>query len=80
MRGGAKVTIEPHRHEGKGICIVLYHAVYFSLMHDAQPTVLWHCWLGVRKRWVLAWLSIWVWCKWFAYGPAYATPHHLLLP
>jgi len=23
MRGGAKVTIEPHRHEGN--CVILYH-------------------------------------------------------
>jgi len=30
MRGGAKVTIEPHRHEG--MCTVLYHSPYYELI------------------------------------------------
>jgi len=46
------------------------------------PSVLWHCWLGVRKsirpvkNWVLGYWRGYlsgVFCKWFAYGPANAT-------
>ena len=46
------------------------------------PSVLWHCWLGVRKRiwpvknWVIRWWHGYlagVRCKWFEYGPADAT-------
>jgi len=51
-------------------------------------SVLWHCWLGVRKsiqpvkNWVMGYLYGYlsgVWCKWFAYGPAdtTATPSSL---
>jgi len=50
--------------------------------------VLWHCWLGVRKsiqavkNWVMrcwhGYLSL-ARCKWFAYGPAYATATPLSL-
>jgi len=56
-----------------------------------MPSVLWHCWLGVRKstrpvkKWVMSrwcgYLSA-ARCRLFAYGPADATasqnPHHLL--
>jgi len=53
------------------------------------PSVLWHCWLGVRKSirsvkiewWVLVWL-FGVRCRLLAYGPADTTsipkPHRLL--
>jgi len=46
------------------------------------PSVLWCCWLGVRKSirpvktWVVRyWLGYlsWARCRWFAYGPADAT-------
>jgi len=50
-------------------------------MHTNVPSVLWHCWLGVRKsirpvkNWmmgtgVVICLECGEWCKWFAYGPA----------
>jgi len=47
-----------------------------------ELSVLWHCWLGVRKsiRPVTNWvMGCWhgylsgVWCKWFAYSPADGT-------
>jgi len=47
-----------------------------------MPSVLWHCWLGIRKsiwpvkNWVIGYWRGYlsgVWCKWFAYGPADAT-------
>jgi len=47
-----------------------------------MPSVLYHCWLGVRKNirpiknWVMGYWRGYlsgVWCKWFAYGPANAT-------
>jgi len=55
-------------------------------------TVLWHCWLGVRKSiwsvktewWGVCWCGYLsgARCRWFAYGPADATaipkPHRLL--
>ena len=46
------------------------------------PSVLWHCWLGIRKSiWPLRSWVVRCWhgylsgarCKWFAYGPADAT-------
>jgi len=45
------------------------------------PSVLWHCWSGVRKSiqpvkyWVMRWHGYlpWVRYKWFAYGPTDAT-------
>jgi len=41
------------------------------------PSVLWHCWLGVKKSiWVMGYWHGYlsgVWCKWFAYGTADAT-------
>jgi len=53
------------------------------------PSVLWHCWLGVRKsiwpieNWVMGYWRGYlsgVWSKWFAYGSADATAtHHLLI-
>jgi len=49
---------------------------------DDMPSVLWHCWLGVRKsirsvkKWVMGYWRGYlseVWWKWLAYGPADAT-------
>jgi len=46
------------------------------------PSLLWHCWLGIRKsiRPVKTWVMRWwrgylseVKCRWFAYGPADVT-------
>jgi len=44
------------------------------------PSVLWHCWFGVRKSiWPVKVMRCWrgylsgARCKWFAYGPADAT-------
>jgi len=43
------------------------------------PSVLWHCWVGVRKNirpvknWMMRCYLSRVRCKWFAYGPADAT-------
>jgi len=58
-------------------------------LHHHMPSVLWLCWLGIRKSiWPIeSWvMSCWcgylsgVRCNWFAYGPADATAtHHLLL-
>ena len=39
MRGGAKVTIEPHRHEGK--FVVLYYDPYFWLLIHVGSYSLW---------------------------------------
>jgi len=59
---------------------------------DALPSVLWHCWLGIRKRirpvknWVLRYWCGYLSgarCRLFAYGPADATAipkSHRLLP
>jgi len=51
-----------------------------------KPSVLWRWWLGSRKGirsvrnewWVLAWLSVWVRCR-FAYGSDNLTATHYLL-
>jgi len=53
-----------------------------SLSLESLPSVLWHCWLDIRKsirpvnNWVMrcwrGYLSE-MRCKWFAYGPADAT-------
>jgi len=58
--------------------------IYFLVFIDTRewPSVLWHCWSGIRKsilpvkNWVIGYwrgYMSWVWCKWFAYGPADAT-------
>jgi len=53
-----------------------------------MPSVLGHCWLGVRKSIrpvktsdeVLAWLTVWSEVQMILHGPADATAtHHLLL-
>jgi len=58
--------------------------------NEAWFSVLWHCWLGVRKSTrsvkisdeVLVWLSVWSMCRLFAYGPVGASvvpqPPHIL--
>jgi len=57
------------------------YAIIFLLM----PSVLWRCWLGIRKgirpvktEWWGAGVVICLWCR-FAYGPADATATHCLL-
>ena len=61
--------------------------LYFSAL--TLPSVLWHCWLGVRKSiWpvknlsdeVLAWFSVCSEVQMFAYGPADATTTPSFLP
>jgi len=81
-----------------GVCLrwgTMFLYIYFHsaalriyIYQARSPSLLWHCWLGVRKsirpikNWVmrccLGYLSI-VSCKWFAYGPAdtTATPSSL---
>ena len=58
-------------------CDTIYHV----------PSVLWHCWFGIRKsirpvkNWVMkCWCGYLtgVRCRLFAYGPANATAFHLL--
>ena len=69
------------------LCVCL-----ISHRNTDMPSVLWHCWFGIRKsiqpvkNWVLrCWCGYLCGarCRLFAYGPADATaipkPHHLLL-
>jgi len=74
-----------HRHYQKcqGTKRIKYPCNYVNL-----PSVLWHCWLGIRKsirpikNWVMGYWRGYlsgVWCKWFAYGPADAIATHRLL-
>jgi len=63
---------------------------FISLCASELPSVLWHCWLGIRKSIQPVKMSVRCWCGYlsgarcrlFAYGPADATaitkPHHLL--
>ena len=55
---------------------------HLLLRSSSQPSVLWHCWLGVRKSIQpikIKWWRFWcgylsgVRCRLFAYGPADAT-------
>jgi len=66
------------------LCLVSIH----FLREKALPSVLWDCWLGVKKStWpaktsdeMLAWLSVSrERCIWYEYGPADATATPLLL-
>ena len=67
------------------LCIMCCSLIVVIILRNILlPSVLWHCWLGVRK-------SIWpvvgywhgylsgMWCRWFAYGPtdAIANPSSL---
>jgi len=58
-------------------CLVISWSVWVI-----SPSVLWHCWLGIKTSirhaeiWVMTcWCGYlsWARCKWFAYGPADAT-------
>ena len=60
----------------------LLQSISFGSLSRLLPSVLWHCWLGVRKsirlvkNWVLGYWCVYlsgVCCKWFSYGPADAT-------
>jgi len=91
MRGGQEVLsltylnereIDEHSFIFKHNHRLCQCTIYSDLRVFALPSVLWHCWLGVRmsiqpvKDWMMGhwrgYLSG-VWCKWFAYGTADAT-------
>jgi len=58
------------------------HSIVYSLHNIHKPSMLWRCWLDIRKRirpvknWAMRCLHGYLSaarCKWFAYGPADAT-------
>jgi len=66
------------------MCMYCFRKWLISVMciRHELPSVLWHCWLGIRKsiravkNWVIrCWCGYLsgAWYKWFAYGPADAT-------
>ena len=69
--------------------LLLYFISCSESVH--MPSVIWHCWLGVRKsiwsvkNWsggVLVWLSVWckvqIVCIWSSWCHCIPKPHHLL--
>ena len=64
------------------ILSMLMHCLKCKVIVLLLISVLWHCWLDIRKsirpvkNWVMGYWRGYlsgVWCKWFAYGPADAT-------
>ena len=94
-----QISAKPHqilarlwtRKYGKGspLCIVKFAFITYSLLFQTFTSLLWHCWLGVRKSIrsekmsdeMLVWLSVWsevqtvcIWSSWCHHLLPYLNP------